>query len=496
MLTDRGRRLNAGAVSASAERVAPRTRSFVRQLPTRVLGTLVVALVCAAMTSSAALATGTAAVGWGENFRGQLGAFFRSTSEPRPIGVEGLSNISSLATGNSFDLMLLSDGTVRSSGSDQHGQLGDGEWENTWERGIAHATVSESSGPLAGVKEVAGGGEHAVALLESGTVKTWGTNENGQLGNGTRSFEIAAAEEQRRPKTVKALQEEPVSTIAVASGASADFALMSDHTLRAWGGDEDGELSVPGIGVGECEKTSQKLCEENGFVCEGEVTELCSTLPLPVVDGEGHALKNVAEVAVGGESAYARLENGKVESWGNNIKGQLGTGGTMHNSRLTRPGFVMMGGSELNKVTKIAAGYNHAIAIREGSEGLEVVGWGSNEKGSLGTWPVGGEECANNPCYATAVRIPWPAERRTGSDCRRQRLQPRADCAQSLGRRLQRQRRARKRRRNRARRLSYAHRSDRKSASQILRPHADRNRHAGQRAGDRGAGLARGSATR
>jgi hypothetical protein len=180
---------------------------------------------------------------------------------------------------------------------------------------------------------------------------------------------------------------------------------MSDHTLRAWGGDQDGELSISGIGVGECEKTT-KLCEESGFVCVGEVTELCSTVPRPVVDGEGHALKNVAEVAVGGESAYARLENGKVESWGNNLKGQLGTGGPTHNSRLTRPGFVMMGGSELSKVTKIAAGYNHAIAIREGSEGLEVVGWGSNEKGPLGTWPVGGEECANNPCYTTAVRIP------------------------------------------------------------------------------------------
>ncbi|HEX8714968.1 MAG TPA: hypothetical protein VF706_05300, partial [Solirubrobacteraceae bacterium] len=354
--------------------------------------------------SPQALATGYQAVGWGENLKGELGAFWRSEAEMRPIAVEGLGNIESVATGISFDLMLLSDGTVRASGADAKGQLGDGGWANTWERGLDHVTVAEPSGTLEHVTQVAAGGEHGMALLESGVVKTWGTDEDGNLGNGHSGFEIAGEEEMRRPKTVKALQEEPVSVTKIAAGWGADFALMSDGTLRGWGDDQDGEL---GINLEGCKKTSEASCTEKGFVCHGEVTELCSTVPRPVVDSENHKIEGVVEVATGGEASYARLENGKVLSWGSNLRGQLGTGGTTHNSRLTPPGYVQMGGSELTGVKQISAGFQHALAIRENGEGhREVVGWGDNEKGELGAWPEGGTECPHNPCYLTAVKFP------------------------------------------------------------------------------------------
>ncbi len=375
----------------------------------RLIGSLVVALAIwlaasAVAASPQALATGYQAVAWGENLKGELGAFWRSDAEMRPIAVEGLSNVESVATGISLDLMLLSDGTVRASGADAKGQLGDGGWANTWERGLDHVTVAEPSGTLEHVTQVAAGGEHAVALLADGTVKTWGTDEDGNLGNGHSGFEIVGGEEMRRPKTVETLQEEPVSVTEIAAGWGDDFALMSDGTLRGWGDDQSGEL---GIDLGKCERTSEASCIESGFVCHGEVTELCSTVPRPVVDSKGEEIEGVVEVATGGDASYARLENEKILSWGSNLHGQLGTGGATHNSRLSPPTYVKMGGSELTGVKQISAGFQHALAIRENGEGhREVVGWGSNEKGQLGVWPEGGEECAHNPCYLTAVKLP------------------------------------------------------------------------------------------
>jgi alpha-tubulin suppressor-like RCC1 family protein len=375
------------------------------RLVTSSLAALALWLVYIAATSHAvAFGTGTKAVGWGENLQGQLGTFWKSNEEPRPVGVQGLSNIEGIAMGVSYSLMLLDNGTVRAAGANNHGQVGDGAWTDTWERGLPNTTVSESGGALSGVKEVAAGGAHAVALLENGTVKTWGTNENGNLGNGTSGFELVAKEEQRRPKTVKPLQEEtPLTVLKVAGGAGSDFALMSDHTLRAWGGDQNGEL---GINLEGCRHLGESACKS--FTCEGEVVELCNPQPRPVIVEGGSELKNVVEVVAGGEASYARLENGTVRAWGSNLKGQLGTGGTTHNSRLTLPSPVKLAsGAEMDKVKALAAGFNHALAIREISETEdEVVGWGSDEKGALGKWPAEPEECSQNPCYLKAVPIP------------------------------------------------------------------------------------------
>ncbi|WP_280725399.1 hypothetical protein [Kitasatospora sp. MAA4] len=38
---------------------------------------------------------------------------------------------------------------------------------------------------LTGVRMVAGGHEHTIALLGDNTVRSWGANSSGQIGNGT-----------------------------------------------------------------------------------------------------------------------------------------------------------------------------------------------------------------------------------------------------------------------------------------------------------------------
>lgn len=78
---------------------------------------------------------GAAAVAWGSNAHAELGVGYQDTFEESPVPVLGLSNITALANGSEFSLALLSDGTVRAWGNNPHGQLGDetgGRDTGTW----------------------------------------------------------------------------------------------------------------------------------------------------------------------------------------------------------------------------------------------------------------------------------------------------------------------------------------------------------------------------
>jgi len=61
---------------------------------------------------------------WGRNDYSQLGA---GTTAPRatPVAVLGLSGVKDIATGGDHTLALLADGTVRAWGYNGYGQLGD-----------------------------------------------------------------------------------------------------------------------------------------------------------------------------------------------------------------------------------------------------------------------------------------------------------------------------------------------------------------------------------
>ena len=332
-------------------------------------------------------APAAAAVSFGENYFGQLGDIFKDRYELSAVPVEGLTGIREISASVSFNLALLTNGTIASWGGNGHGQLGDGTKKPNWEQGLPHLLVKEEDpvthepvGPLGHVKQVAAANEHAMALLEDGTVLTWGNDEYGQLGNGTQGFERQINVNERLPKVVPNLP----PTTAIAAGGGSDYALTSSGTVMAWGDNTENQLGLAVQGPDHCETA----------VAHYPRYELCSEWPRPVVwtnpaTGRQETLGEVKAIWAGAFAAYALLRDGRLISWGANHNGELGTGSEFWRSTGFPPAEVSRAdGKRLTGIVEVVPGASFAFARLENGE---VLGWGSDAQGALAGLPA--EEC-------------------------------------------------------------------------------------------------------
>jgi hypothetical protein len=124
-----------------------------------------------------------------------------------------------------YTVAVRSDGTVWAWGLNGNGEL-DGSANKT-----AHPAPEQVPG-LGGITQVATDGFHTLALRSDGTVWSWGTNDHGEVGDGTTATRFSPV-----PLSLAA-----VTQIAVGSAASA--AVRSDGTLLTWGDDNSGGLDT------------------------------------------------------------------------------------------------------------------------------------------------------------------------------------------------------------------------------------------------------------
>jgi hypothetical protein len=357
-------------------------------------------------------AAGTAAVAWGSNGHGELGAGYTTDGvEHAPVSVIGVSDITAVLAAGQTSYALLSNGTVKSWGANLKKELGEGETELFGAKTATPIAVFEltpggETRELTGVTAIAakyGDDTHAMALVNDseheGEVFTWGASEYGQRGNGEHGFEPKAKESEpeiAKPRNVAIPVPGLKHVIAIAAAANTDYALREvagKTTVWAWGENHgrlgDGELTGP---------------EE----CDGEDhLQPCATTPQEV---ELPALPEgvkVTSIAAGKVAAYAILSNGDVLSWGTNDFGQLGDGA--HTDSAVPVYVCAVGakapcgsGSYLSGITAIAGGEAFALALNE--EG-DVFGWGNNGQAELGG--SSSEECGKSAkeCQMVPKRV-------------------------------------------------------------------------------------------
>src|SRR5690606_19344478 len=244
-------------------------------------------------------------------------------------------------------------GVVWTSGLNSHGQLG--RPGAARDPVLAPVTGVGGKGRLDGVRAVAGGARHSLAIVGDGEVVAWGANDQGQLGDGTR-------EDRGAPVPVRAPDGDAGrldGVVAISANNDFSMALRRDGTVVTWGQGSSGQR-----GIGE--RTAPLLP---------------TTVRAP--DGNG-PLTGITAIAADGHTELALRRDGQVLAWGANDYGNLGDG--TRRDRPT-PGLVagVRGKGHLGGVAAIAAAEKHNYALR--TDGT-VVAWGNNTAGQLGDGTV------------------------------------------------------------------------------------------------------------
>ena len=253
--------------------------------------------------SSMALLNSGEVVDWGAGYYGQLGdgAFTPSTvptevCEPEwsGSGCSGhlLGGVAKIASGDIAKMALLASGEVVMWGWDQDGDLGNNASPQTVTTPVYVCEPEWSTGScpgnhLTGVSAVSDEGEYAMALMNSHTVTSWGTNQFGDLGDDSTvqsHVPVYVCEPEWSSGPCPANRLESVSSIS--TGGDGGEALLTSTKVVTWGDNPNGEL-----GNGTTTESDAPV-----FVCEYE----WSGGPCP-----GNQLHGALALNTGGSSLWA-----------------------------------------------------------------------------------------------------------------------------------------------------------------------------------------------
>lgn len=331
----------------------------------------IAAIAVGGVTTCAATSGGLVAC-WGSDAYGALGDGLTSGFSVVPVQANGLKNVVQLSLGDRHACALIKGGTVRCWGDDTQGQLGDGTRTPS-------GTATMVSGITSGATAVAAGGMHTCAVVTGGGVQCWGNDQSGQLGNGQTSGSSVV------PVAVMGLTS---GATAITAGEAFTCAVVSGGAVKCWGDGLHGQLGGPmssatpaavampatvtAIAAGAnhvCALTSggSVLCwGADDYGQLGSMQGQMSAKPVAVP-----GLSGAVAIAAGGNESCALDGAGAVHCWGEDPVGDMGAGPA-------QPGVVpsLTGG-----VGHISVVTGHACAVTTGGA---PKCWGTNEAGDLG----------------------------------------------------------------------------------------------------------------
>ncbi len=298
--------------------------------------------VAAGANHSLALLSNETVMAWGDNESGQLGNGKTADSEV-PVPVKGLTGVTAIAAGEEDSLALLSDGTVVAWGNNEEGQLGTGNTNSS------NTPVPVKN--LSGVTAIAAGGDFSMALLSDGTVVAWGSDARDELGNeGVLLEEETEAETEGIFSPVPVPVEGLSNVKAISAGLNHGLALLQGGTVMSWGDDSAGELGngaleerndkaspVPGLSgvsrISAGERVSAAVLSTGALMTWGSnqygglgIGEAGEPSSVPV---QAHNITQVAGVSAGSGEVLAYGEAGPVVSNVSPSEGPAAGGGTV-----------------------------------------------------------------------------------------------------------------------------------------------------------------------
>ncbi len=267
---------------------------------------------------------------------------------------------------------VLNDGTVRCWGMNNRGQLGDGTRTPRW-MPLAVMGVTDAVAVYAGT-------EHSCARLRDDSVRCWGRNDAGQLGDGTTVDALA-------PVTVPMLP----NVQRVSLGHSHSCAWTVGMAVYGWGSNSQGVLGFDPVAL-PVVNPARLLAG----LPTGDIVDIACAAPLTCVIVGDRSVRCVGTnylgavlgrtpVVIGGLSEIARIALGEfhgcgisatnaVRCWGGNSFGQLGRGATSAGEMVP----VDVVGLT---ATRVAVAPTHTCAVHtDGSARC----WGRNSVGQLG----------------------------------------------------------------------------------------------------------------
>ena len=240
-----------------------------------------------------------------------------------------------------------------------------------------------------------GGNNFSVGLCGNGAVYAWGSNESGQIGQGT-----AVAQSKSSPTPVVFTGLAVGRTFLQVNAGSGAHALALDCSGHVWVWGENvcgqvGNTTAPAVGT-------YAQCISSAFNPQP------SPVPLEAMRGaqpaglgeNGTYLHSIKLIGGGNNFSLAVDSTGNVWSWGENEFGELGNGGAIGNIQPTPVQVVKCAGGNLSNIVYVQGGDQTAYALDAAGK---VWAWGKNDNKNLGNGSTGNESGAGSSNCAVQV---------------------------------------------------------------------------------------------
>lgn len=278
---------------------------------------------------------------WGGNRYGQLGRPDNTGTDnpnpsPQPVMLNGspLGGVVQISAGSYHTCAATFTGSVYCFGRNDQGQLG-----TNLNSGTSNPNpVPTLIGGLTGVTTLSASAGHTCGRLGNGTVRCWGDNRYGQLGDGT-------IDDRSSPVAVNPLD----NARSVATGTAFTCVEMWNARARCFGLNDHGQLgSLANLGLG------------NPNVSPLEVTNLVDAGP----------------ISAGFDHTCTRTTTSGVKCWGSNAQGQMGSVTAVPG---LNPNPAPVQG--MTGIVSMDTGFDHTCAVNDTGN---LWCWGSNFYGQLG----------------------------------------------------------------------------------------------------------------